>query len=119
MNKHGQKMVVQSPSQCISHYRVCPCTFCLEFVNILVTKEQKKNHQNFVNPEDPFHRLYMNENGEEMIREYNISYANFGRIPYSEELFLAMTISLWPGSFVFPNSEGNKIRVEIFPRVCK
>lgn len=54
-----------------------------------------------------------------MIREYDVSYADSGRVPYSKEFFLAATISLWLNFFMFPNSEANEIRVETFPMVWK
>lgn len=101
-----------------SHNKKNYCGFDIwvdEFVNLPANEEQENRRRDFAHPFDPFKLLHMNEEGEEVYKEYDTPYSASGKSEYSEELFLAATLALWLSFFVVPNSEGNEVRIEIFP----
>lgn len=80
------------------------------------THTEVTNRRYFASPSNPFELLEdVNEVGQGIYREYDITYEDLGRPQYSEELFLAVTLAYWLSAFVFLSSEGNEIREETFP----
>lgn len=43
-----------------------------KFIDVPITHKQRMNRRDFVDPTYPFDRYFMNENGEEIVNDYNI-----------------------------------------------